>query len=61
MSGLYRSPAALPSAEPAATIDARGTRVWVRGYWHWDGVRYVWESGRWEPIAPGYTWQRKSP
>jgi hypothetical protein len=22
--------------------------IWVRGYWHWDGVHYVWERGRWE-------------
>jgi hypothetical protein len=22
---------------------------WVAGYWHWDGVRYVWQGGRYEP------------
>ena len=22
--------------------------VWVRGYWHWDGVTYVWQRGRWD-------------
>jgi hypothetical protein len=22
--------------------------VWVHGYWHWDGVRYVWQRGHWE-------------
>ena len=28
--------------------------VWVRGYWHWDGVRYAWRPGRWERARPGY-------
>jgi hypothetical protein len=27
-------------AKPGAT--------WVRGYWHWDGVRYVWQRGRFQ-------------
>ncbi|HEY5373479.1 MAG TPA: YXWGXW repeat-containing protein [Polyangiaceae bacterium] len=22
--------------------------IWVRGYWHWDGVSYVWQRGHWE-------------
>ena len=22
--------------------------VWVHGYWHWDGVRQVWQRGHWE-------------
>jgi hypothetical protein len=22
--------------------------TWVRGYWHWTGVRYVWQRGRWQ-------------
>ncbi len=22
--------------------------IWLRGYWHWDGVRYVWQRGRWQ-------------
>jgi len=21
---------------------------WACGYWHWDGVRYVWVDGRWQ-------------
>jgi hypothetical protein len=21
---------------------------WACGYWHWDGVRYVWVEGRWQ-------------
>ena len=26
--------------------------VWVRGYWHWDGVKHVWVRGRWQMTAP---------
>lgn len=22
--------------------------VWSCGYWHWDGVRYVWIDGSWQ-------------
>lgn len=25
--------------------------TWVRGYWHWDGVRYVWQRGRFQNDA----------
>jgi len=25
--------------------------TWVHGYWHWDGVRYVWQRGRWQEAA----------
>lgn len=57
-SAVARSPAALASAEPQAAIDPQGKRVWVRGYWHWDGVRYVWMPGRWELASPAYTWRR---
>ena len=28
--------------------------VWARGYWHWDGGRYVAVRGHWEPMHPGY-------
>jgi hypothetical protein len=28
--------------------------IWVRGYWRWDGVRHVWQKGRWERARPGY-------
>lgn len=27
--------------------------VWVRGYWHWDGVSYVWQRGHWEQANLG--------
>jgi hypothetical protein len=60
-SGISRSPAALTTAEPKASIDPGGTRVWVRGYWHWDGVRYVWMPGRWEARSPAYLRSRQHP
>lgn len=28
--------------------------IWARGYWHWDGHRYVAMHGHWEPVRPGY-------
>jgi hypothetical protein len=28
-------------------------RIWVRGYWHWDGVSYVWQRGHWEQALAG--------
>jgi hypothetical protein len=31
--------------------------VWVTGFWHWDGERWDWVSGRWErPPAPEVYW-----
>jgi YXWGXW repeat-containing protein len=46
----------LPQTVPEGDDDSPPTTskpgaVWVRGYWHWDGVRYVWERGRWETLA----------
>jgi len=35
--------------EPPA--NAKPGATWVRGYWHWDGVRYVWQRGRWQSDA----------
>lgn len=45
-----------PRARPDPTPDrSLGPGwVWVRGYWHWDGVRHVWMRGRWERAQPGY-------
>ncbi len=45
-------------AEPAPPPDPSGKKVWVRGYWHWDGVRYAWVKGHWEPAKPGFAWHR---
>lgn len=46
----------VPKARPDPTPDrSLGPGwVWVRGYWHWDGVRHVWMRGRWERAQPGY-------
>lgn len=30
--------------------------VWARGYWRWDGARYVAVNGHWEPERQGYHW-----
>lgn len=38
--------------------------VWARGYWRWDGGRYVAVNGHWEPERQGYHyvhahWERR--
>ncbi len=38
-----------PRPEPP-TADS----VWVAGSWNWDGVRYVWQPGHWEPAHPSW-------
>lgn len=35
----------------AAPENGKPGATWVRGYWHWDGVRYVWQRGRWQDDA----------
>jgi hypothetical protein len=52
--------------EPAAVVErvpreARPGFVWVRGYYHWDGVKYVWVPGRWEAEKTPYRWSTLSP
>jgi len=42
-----------PSGEETVPSAHKPGAVWVRGYWHWDGTRYVWERGRWESSATG--------
>lgn len=22
-------------------------RIWIKGYWHWNGEAYVWVAGHW--------------
>src|SRR6185436_15474885 len=31
--------------------------VWMPGYWHWGGARYVWIAGRYSAPRPGYVWE----
>ena len=33
---------------------ARPGRIWVPGYWAWNGHRYFWSSGAWQRARPGY-------
>jgi hypothetical protein len=40
-----------PDGDDVPSGKGKRGAIWVRGYWHWDGVRYVWERGRWESSA----------
>lgn len=31
-----------------------GPRIWEPGHWQWNGVRYIWVSGRYVPRQPRY-------
>ena len=53
------SPKARPDPVPVAQDSPGPEWVWVRGYWHWDGVRYEWRRGHWERARPG--WVRPAP
>lgn len=39
-------PQSVPEDDEAPPTTEKPGFVWVRGYWHWDGVRYVWQRGR---------------
>ncbi len=47
-----------PQPPPQEVIEVepayRSGFVWARGYWHWDGRRYVAMHGHWEQVRPGY-------
>ena len=47
-----------PQPPPVQVIEEEPVRrpgyIWARGYWNWDGGRYVAVRGHWEPIRPGY-------
>src|SRR5688572_8071750 len=61
MGTLARSPASRSTFDDGAEPAPRPPdQLWVRGYWHWDEVRYVWVPGRFEPKRPSYAWQRPS-
>jgi hypothetical protein len=40
-------PATLAENSDAPPDKPKPGAVWVQGYWHWDGVKYVWQRGRW--------------
>ncbi len=35
----------------------RRGKVWVPGFWDWDGRRHVWSNGHWEKVRTGYDYQ----
>lgn len=41
----------LPEGQPPAGEEKAGAR-WQRGYYHWDGVHYVWQRGHWQKAPP---------
>jgi hypothetical protein len=45
-------PATLAENSDAAPDKGRPGAVWLQGYWHWDGVSYVWQRGRWQNQPP---------
>ena len=44
-----------PLLEPQGAPSSPGM-VWVDGYWHWNGVKYLWIPGHWENPPPGRVW-----
>ncbi len=44
-----------PQEEVRPAVPYEGA-VWVEGYWHWNGARYLWFPGRWERPRAGYLW-----
>ena len=50
-----------PQAPPTRVIEVEPAQrpgyVWSRGYWRWEGGRYVPVHGHWEAIRPGYRYQ----
>lgn len=47
-----------PQAPPTVLVEEepapRPGYVWARGYWHWNGRKYVAMRGHWEPARAGY-------
>lgn len=50
---VARTPRA-PAFDAEPDPKARPDSVWVRGYWHWSGVRWEWVPGRWEKRFPAW-------
>ena len=44
-------PAILAENSDAPPGNAKPGALWIQGYWHYDGVKYVWQRGRWENSA----------
>lgn len=47
-----------PQAPPTVLVEEepapRPGYIWARGYWHWNGRKYVAMHGHWEAFRPGY-------
>ena len=47
-----------PQPPPVQVIEVepavREGYIWSRGYWRWEGGRYVAVHGHWEPVRQGY-------
>jgi len=41
-------PQTAPTDGDAPPIQHAPGATWLSGFWHWDGVRYVWQRGRWQ-------------
>ncbi|HJZ87397.1 MAG TPA: hypothetical protein VKN99_19620 [Polyangia bacterium] len=45
-----------PQQVEAVPAPPYGGAVWIEGYWHWSGVRYIWIGGHYERPRPGWIW-----
>ena len=47
-----------PPPEPIYEVEVgeRPGYILTPGYWHWDGKRYLWHTGRWLKTREGYNW-----
>jgi len=55
-------PEVAQAAPPPPIVEVRPAvpfpgAVWLDGYWHWNGFRFVWVAGRWSPPPAGFTWE----
>lgn len=62
----HREPVVYASAPPPSPLPEIESgppspdMIWVPGYWHWAGIRYVWIPGHWEAPRPDHVWKPPS-
>jgi hypothetical protein len=44
-------PQAAPENGDTPPVKGKPGSTWLPGYWHWDGVRYVWQRGHFQDDA----------